>query len=139
MCKKCKKILFKETLPFRKHVGSSLTNHKHKQAPLTLPSGNHYVGYWYEINSFGISQFAFEFAFILVACNLSDRLCCRGVPSLKDKCPITAQDLKDMYNGLVKHRKVPFSARQISGQVRNQEKIFMLGTLTKPMLGWLII
>ena len=48
-----------------------------------------YVGYRYEINSFGISQIG---------------LCCRGAPSLREKCPITAQDMKDMYNCLVKYR-----------------------------------
>ena len=32
----------------------------------------------------------------------ADRLRCRNTPSSRDKCPITASDLKDMYNGLVK-------------------------------------
>lgn len=35
--------------------------------------------------------------------NVAERICCRETPSSKQKCPVTAADLKDLYNGLVKH------------------------------------
>ena len=86
-----------------------------KAAPLTLPSENHYIGLWYDTNSrnFVISFFKISIVF---SCKISDRFCCRDTPASTVKCPITLQNLKDLYNSLVKE------ASGTSGKSRSPSK-----------------
>ena len=55
-CNKCKKVDLKRQDPCAFMPAAAAPSHSNKEAPLTLPSASGYVGYWYKINSFGISQ-----------------------------------------------------------------------------------
>ena len=62
MPKNVKKGNSKRRRPFVRMSGGASQQPSSKEAPLTLPSAAYFVGYWYEINSFGISYFFFKFS-----------------------------------------------------------------------------
>ena len=65
--------------------------------PLTQPSGNGYIGYWCGISWFSL-PFFFFFSGKWFECALS-----RSTPLEKKACPVSRDDLKEVYNALIKH------------------------------------
>ena len=90
--KKCKKRQFEETLPSRKHVGSFLTIERQQASAFDLAS-------WLQRCRILVQNYFFRH----FVWNVFDRLSCRSGSNATLKCPIAVFDLKDLYNGLVKH------------------------------------